>query len=92
MTSTQHLPCTDSKQLNRDIENRRFLKRGIRLFFCQIHSSRTNYQSRYDWLKYWINLVTLVPVNFQHRINLALNDWLGPQFLLSFSACTRHSK
>ena len=68
------------------------MKRGIWSVFCQHHSSRTSYQARNDWLQYRINLVTRIPVNFQYKTNLALNDYLDPQIILRFSACNRYAK
>ena len=55
-----------------------FLTRGLQSVFCQRHISRNSYHTSTDWLKYWINFFTRVPVNFQHKINLAINNWLFP--------------
>ena len=38
------------------------------------------------------NLVTIVPVDFQQKTNLALNDCLDPPIILVFSACTWYAK
>ena len=41
--------------------------RGQRSVLCQCHSSRTTYHAITDWLLYWINLFTIVPVGFQQK-------------------------
>ena len=65
---------------------------GKQLIFCQCHISRTSYNSKNDRLQYQINLVTKVPVNFQQKNNLALNDWLEPQTVLMLIYLTRYAK
>ena len=62
------------------------------LVFCKHHSSRTSYHARTDWLQYWINLVTLLPVKFQQKTNISLNDLLDPQIIIGFSACFGYAK
>ena len=60
--------------------------RGQQLVLCENHRSSTIYYARADWLQYQINLVTRVPVDFQQKTNIALNNWLDPQIFLVFSA------
>ena len=92
MTSIQRLPHTVSKQLNRDNKKSHFSMRGLGSVFCQRHSSRICYHNRTDWLQYHINLVKIVPVDLQQKNNLSINNWLDPQTVIGFSACTRYSK
>ena len=66
--------------------------RGQKSVFCQFYSSRNSHHASTDWLQYPINLVTIVPVNFQQKINLALNNQLEPQCVPGFSACTQYAK
>ena len=73
-------------------KNRPFLKRFIQSVFCQIYSSRTSYHDRTYWLQYRIKLVTWVPVEFQQKNSLTINDWLEPQIVLWLSAHTRYVK
>ena len=56
--------------------------------FCQCHVSRSGYHTRTDWLQYRINLVTQVPVDFQQKTDLTLNDRLDPHIILGVSART----
>ena len=74
ITCTQCSSCTVSKKINRNNKNIRFLKRGILAVFCQHHISSTSYHASTGWLQYHINLITWVPVEFQQKTNLALND------------------
>ena len=92
MTSTQRFPCIISKKINRDNKKYPFSKRGLQSVFFQRHSSRTSYHARTDWLQYQVNIVTIVTVNFQQKINIVINDWLDYQIVLCFSACTQYSK
>ena len=73
-------------------KQRCFSVTGKQLIFCQCHISRTSYNSKNDRLQYRINLVTKVPVNFQQKKNLALNDCHDPQIVLVFNSCTRYSR
>ena len=70
----------------------RFLKRSLLSVYCECHSSRTSYHDCTDWLQYRINLVAIVPVDFQQKNYITINDWIDPQKFLEFSACTQYSR
>ena len=74
------------------IKNRRYLMRGQWSVFCKHHSSGTSYQDSTDWLQYRMNLVTIVPIYFQQKKNINLNDWLDLQNFLVFSDLTQYAK
>ena len=92
MTSTQHLLHSISEQLNRNNTIQVVSMKGHQSVFCQINIPRTSYHASNDWLQYQINLVTIVPVGFQQKNNLALNDFIDPKIILSFSARTWYEK
>ena len=88
MTSTQHSPHIICKQPKTNNEKQTIFNDRPPSFFCQYHISSNICHARTDWLQYWINLVTRVPVNFKQKTNIYLNNWLAPQLFFVFSACT----
>ena len=92
MTSTQPLPHTVSEKLKKKKKNRRLSTTGLQPVFCQHHILRNSYHTRTDWLQYRINLVIIVTVDFQQKIDLSLNDWLDSQIVFGFSDRTWYAK
>ena len=92
MSSIQRLPHTVSEQLNQDNKKQALFKERSSIGFMSTPRSKTIYHDRKDWVMYQINLVTCVMFIFQHKTNLALNDWLDPQIILPCSSPTRYSK
>ena len=60
--------------------------------FYQCHITRTSYHARTYWLQYRINLVPRVPVDFQQKTYLSLNDWIDPKIVIGFGDFTRYAK
>ena len=90
MTYNTQYPDTVSEQLNED--NKKKFKYLPLVVFLSTPGSRTSYHAWTYWLLYQINFVTWVPVKFQQKTNLALNNWLDPQISLTSSVCTRYDK
>ena len=86
MTHTQHFTRTIRKQLNRHIKNRHSLMRVQQSVFYQRHNWRT------DWLQYLVNFVTRLPIDFQQKTNINLNDCLDHKIILGISNRTQYSK
>ena len=92
MTSTQHLLCTISEQLIRENEKQTLFNESSMIVLYQCYIPMTRYHVSTDWLQYWINLITIVPVCFQQKTNLALKNHHDPQCVSDFSAPTQYAK
>ena len=92
MTSTQRLTHNIRDKLNENNRKQALFKDRSLIGFLSTPCSRTSYNARIYWLLYRINLVTLVPFEFQQKTNLALNNRLDPKISLTFSAPTQYDK
>ena len=86
------LPKVRPKPLTRNlirITKKRYFWREF-IGFISTPRSSTSYHVMTDWVLYQINLSAWVPVEFQQKTNLTLNDRLDPQISLPFGSRTRY--